>query len=46
MCQWTGWKAVFSVGSASKAVDATMDTTIEELSFCAVRAEGLYVEQS
>jgi hypothetical protein len=27
--QWTGWKAVFSAGSAPLAVYATMNTTME-----------------
>jgi hypothetical protein len=33
MCQWTGWKAVFSARPALVAARATMDTATEEWYF-------------
>jgi hypothetical protein len=41
MCQWTGWKAVFSAESAPIAAHATMGTTMRSSIFYAFRAEGL-----
>jgi hypothetical protein len=40
--QWTGWKAVFSTGSAPMAAHATMDTTMRSDIFYTVCVEGLY----
>jgi hypothetical protein len=46
LCQWTGWKAVFSAGSVWMPAHTTVDASMMSTVCYAVSAKGLEVGQS